>query len=154
MKKIKYLFLIFLVFILTSCGHIEDQNGVDDYSVVTISDETIISRRMNTSNMGSFYTTKDFNNKLSGTYRVNKLSGIVEFRNFNVGSRYLSFEFDFTCTSGNALVAIVSNNKIVKKVEANSKVEFEVTNNGHEYYILLVGERAKAKVSYTIKAYN
>ena len=72
---------------------------------------------------------------------------IEEFK-FNTSS--INFTLNFTVNSGNAMAAIVSNCKIVKKVEANNVISFDVTNSKTYYNIYLIGESANAVLEYTI----
>ena len=68
--------LALIVLCLTSCSHVEDTNGPDDYSIVTFSDEDylsgghyVISERVS---KGSSY----INNELKGIFKAHKISGI------------------------------------------------------------------------------
>jgi hypothetical protein len=139
---------------LTACSHIEDTNGEDDYSVVTFSDEDIIGGRGNTTTVGVIETNSYLNDKLKGTYKVSKLSGIIEIAEFDSKKKKINFDIELTCESGNVLIAIVSDGEIVRKIEANQEVNFEVSNNKEEYRILIIGESAKASVKYQVKGYN
>lgn len=154
MKKILCLLVLFMLITLTGCSHIEDSNGEDDYSIVTFSDRDIIDGRTNTTTVGTVETHSYANDKIKGTYKVSKLSGIVEIATFENDKNTISFEFEFTCESGNALIAVVSDGEIVKKIEANQTLNFDVENNKEEYKILLIGESAKVSVKYQAKAYN
>ena len=148
------LFLAFVLLSLTSCSHVEDTNGSDDYSIVTFLDEEIIHGSRLTSTFGTFKTNSHINDKLKGRYRVSKLSGVVEVNTYETNKQNIKFEFEFTCKSGNAMIAIVANNKIVKKISANQDVTFDIRNMGHEYKIVLVGESAKVRISYVVNSYN
>ena len=154
MKKILCLLVLFMLITLTGCSHIEDTNGADDYSIVTFSDSDIIDGRSDTISSGTIKTSSNTNDKLKGSYKVSKLSGIVEIVTFENDKNTISFEFEFTCESGNALIAVVSDGEIVKKVEANQTLNFDVENNKEEYKILLIGESAKVSVKYQVKGYN
>jgi hypothetical protein len=49
------------------------------------------------------------------------------------------------------MLVIVSKGRIVKKIEANEKVNFDITNSNDYYNLLLVGESAKVSLKYKIK---
>ena len=53
---------------------------------------------------------------------------------------------------GNAMLVIMSDGKILKKIEANQQIEFQMISDIGEYDVFLVGESAKVSVSY--EAYN
>ena len=53
MKKLfTILFILFLSLTLTSCSHIEDTNGPDDYSLVEISNDEIVSGKSYSTSVG------------------------------------------------------------------------------------------------------
>ena len=150
MKRVILVLMILMVLPLTSCSHIEDTNGPDDYSVVTITDEKIISGVYSTMCVGVFETEIEVSDELTGSYKVSKLSGITEINTYRSRKDLITFNIEFTCESGNAMIVIISNDEIIKKIEANQNVTFEVTNTDHQYKILLVGESAKASINYEV----
>lgn len=154
MKKFLCLLLLFMVFGLTSCSHIEDTNGPDDYSLETFSDEDIIYGSSTSTTFMVLETYSVLNGKSTGSYSVGKLSGVITVLEDDWSNRKLKFDIKFTCESGNAVVAVVSNNQIVRKIEANQDVIFEVVNSGYEYEIVLVGESAKVELKYEITSFN
>ena len=150
MKKILCLLLVLLSIMLSSCSQIEDTNGPDDYSIVTFTDEDILNGRINTITMGVFESSSFINGELKGTYKVSKLSGLVEIEKITSNKSSVNFDIDFSCESGNAMLVIVSNGMIVKKIEANEKVNFDIVNSNDTYKLLLVGESAKVSLKYKI----
>lgn len=150
MKKIICLLMLLMLVTMTSCAHIEDSNGPDDYSLVTIKDEDIIKGFYSTLSVGSYKSSVHIDDKLNGTYKVSKLSGIVNVAEYDCDNETISFDIEFTCDEGNALVAIVSNGMIIKKIEANQSEKFDVDNNGKYYEILVIGESAKLAIDYTV----
>ena len=150
MKKILCLLLVLLSVMLSSCSQIEDTNGPDDYSIVTFTDEDILKGAINTITIGVFESSSFINGELKGTYKVSKLSGMVEIEKISSDRSNINFDIDFTCESGNAMLVIVSKGRIVKKIEANEKVNFDITNSNDYYNLLLVGESAKASVKYKV----
>lgn len=150
MKKILCLLLVLLSIMLSSCSQIEDTNGPDDYSIVTFTDEDILNGRINTITMGVFESSSFINGELKGTYKVSKLSGLVEIEKITSNKSSVNFDIDFSCESGNAMLVIVSNDMIVKKVEANEKVNFDIENAKYTYKLLLIGESAKVSLKYKV----
>ena len=150
MKKILCLLLVLLSVMLSSCSQIEDTNGPDDYSIVTFTDEDILKGAINTITVGSFRSSSFVGDELKGTYKVSKLSGMVEIEKISSDRSNINFYIDFTCESGNAMLVIVSKGRIVKKIQANEKVNFDITNNNDYYKLLLVGESAKASIKYKV----
>lgn len=151
MKKILCLLLVLLSVILSSCSQIEDTNGPDDYSIVTFTDEDILKGGINTITVGSFRSSSFIGDELKGTYKVSKLSGTVEIEKIRSDRSNINFDIDFSCESGNAMLVIVSNGIIVKKIEANEKVNFDIVNGNDAYKLIIVGESAKVSLKYKIK---
>lgn len=151
MKKIFCLLLLTLVTVtMTSCSHIEDTNGEDNYSVVSFTDEDILSKGHYYISVGSITSRRKTGDLIEGRFNVSKLSGILEIDNFKYSSQYFKFNYDFVCKTGNAMLAIVSNNQIVKKIEANSGSTLKLDNNKKYYSIYLVGESANVLLNYQI----
>ena len=150
MQKVIFLLLFLFVMFLTSCSHVEDMNGPDDYSVVTFSDEDILNglnygRTTYVSRINSY-----LNNKLYGEYKVRKMSGLDKIFEYRTDEKYICFELNFVCESGNAMLVLLYEGKIIKKVEANQTLNFEILNQGDEYRMLLVGESAKVSIAYVV----
>ena len=150
MKRILCLLLIVMLFSLTSCSHIEDTNGPDDYSLTTLSEENILNRKGSTTTVGTVRTKSLIGGNLKGSYKVSKVSGVSTIIKFECKGTTVKFEIDFTVTSGNAILAVVSDGTIVRKIEANQVVEFEVNNSKDTYQLVIVGESAKANIKYNI----
>ena len=155
MKKILcFILLVFMSITMTSCTHLEDSNGENDYSVVSITDEDILSFGHSYISVGSFTLRKKTGDLIEGTFKVQKLSGILQIDEFKYNSQYFTFSYDFTCTKGNAMLAIVSNGEIVKKIEANTNSSFKLNNNKKYYTTYLVGESANVQLNYKINSSN
>ena len=94
MKKVlMILFVCLLMIVLTSCQHIEDSNGPDDYSVTTFTDEDILKGYNSHISIGMFRNSSYSNGVLKGTYKVSKLSGIYKVNNFKYNNTIINFEF-------------------------------------------------------------
>lgn len=149
MKKISKLLLIGLsVLSLSSCGQIEDTNGADDYSIVTISDERIISGS-SYSMMGSVSSHKTTNTYSKGTFKCSKFSGVHEINSFTTKSNQLKYTIDFKVESGNCVLAIISDDEIIKKVEANTDTTFTLPYSSKQK-LKVVGESAKFELEYYV----
>ena len=98
------LFLAFVLLSLTSCSHVEDTNGSDDYSIVTFLDEEIIHGSRLTSTFGTFKTNSHINDKLKGRYRVSKLSGVVEVNTYETNKQNIKFATVFIVNHLNTFV--------------------------------------------------
>ena len=155
MKKFLLVLLVSLLMVnLTGCNHIEDSNGPSDYSITTFTDEDILKGYNSHISIGMFRSSSLKNGILKGTYKVSKLSGIFKVDNFKENSTIVNFTIQFICEEGNAMLAIVSEDKIVKKIEANSDLSFDLPNNGNDYKLLVVGESAKITLNYSVMAFS
>ena len=150
MKRILCLLLMVMLFSLTSCSHIEDTNGPNDYSLTTLSEENILNRNGSTTTTGTIRTKSLIGGNLKGSYKVSKISGVSTIISFECKGNTVKFEIDFQVTSGNAILCVVSNDAIVKKIEANQAIEFEVNNSKDTYQLVIAGESAKANIKYNI----
>ena len=152
MKKIFFIFMLFLVLTLSSCSHIEDTNGPDDYSLVTLTEDDILNRPNSTITVGTIQSNSKIGNKAQGSYSATKISGVTTIAEYNTINSSISFEISFTCSEGNGLLAIVSNGEIVKLINPNETLSFTLNNSGYQYKIVVAGESAKLKVTYTINS--
>lgn len=154
MKKILIILLVLLVMTLSSCSHIEDTNGPNDFSVVTFTDEELLKGFNSYSAFGMMRNSTYINNVLNGSCSVAKLSGLYKIDSYRNNDAIINFNINFTCEEGNALLVIVSNEQIIKKIEANSEVEFNLDNNQDRYDLIVVGESAKLSLKYQVTSYN
>ena len=152
MKSIIFTILLIFTVLLTSCSHIEDTNGPEDYSIVSFTDEDILSGKNSVFVVGSTKSQSKNNNKLVGTYKASKISGIEKIAEYRSDRENISFTIKLTCESGNALVVIVSNNEIIKKIPSNDSMTIDVINNKKNYKILLVAESAKISLEYQVES--
>ena len=155
MKKIMLLLLSCIsIFALTSCGHIEDSNGPDNYTVVTITDEDIL--RGGNSHMSLMATSGSsiINGRLRGEYNAEKFSGVFKVGEYDSDKKTININVNITCESGNAMVVVVSDDRIIKKIEANQNFDCNVDNTYDDYIIYVVGESAKLSVKYQIGGLN
>lgn len=148
MKKV----IIFLMIIFTSCfiscsscKHIDDTNGDDDYSLCQISDENIING-MNSISAGSIKTSK--NN--SHTLRINKFSGVNSIYKEIIKNSTVTINAKVTLDSGNLRVVVVGNKEILFDFVINGSSTYTLPSNVGSYQIKIAGETAKFKIEYTI----
>lgn len=133
MKKI--LIILMFLFILVGCsiGQIEDKNGPDDYTVVTITDKQILSNNNKYMEYGSVTVTKD--NKT--VINISKFSGIKEVLKF---TKKTDVTISSIVEKGNFRIIIVTSDNNLKDIEINKKVD--VTFNSGDK-LKIVGESAK-----------
>ncbi len=147
MKKIKAISLVILslimAFTLTSCAHIKDTNGKDDYSLNTITDEEIIN---STSSVVS--TSIGIQKGDEYTYKFGKISGVKVITTFDF-TGYLLVETNLEITKGNAKLVLVNDGKIIKTFNNNQADNYFGRISG-KCYLKLAGE--SAKVTLTIEA--
>lgn len=143
MKKI---LLVILLFLLSGCsiGQIADTNGDDDYSIETISNDEIIDGTSSFS-VGSLETSTNGVNK----YKVNKFSGVKTIDTFRLNNSIFTIEVDCTVSSGNFMLALTTDKKIVKEFNINSSDSFTINNFSGTYYLKIVGESAKFNITYS-----
>lgn len=143
--KIKY-FLIIILFSLTliSCGnsHIEDTNGIDDYSLCYFQREDLIKNTNSTSYMSS---ESSFDNKF--TYSCKRLSGSNKIRTIETNGDNVKFKVEVNIESGNALVGLVNDNSIIYIFPLNETSTFTLSKNYSKVYFKILGESANIKVS-------
>lgn len=146
MKKIFTIGLFLVLSLsLTSCGHIEDTNGDDDFSIQTITEERILS--------GSSYSMTSskkvtINNKT--TMSVKKFSGVYTLYDFDLeDDENLNFTIYSEVTKGNFKMVLTQDKKIVKNIPINTINDFSVSNKG-DYKIKLVGESAAFELSFLV----
>jgi hypothetical protein len=146
--------MIITLFSITSCSKVEDTNGLDNYSIETFSDDEIINGAKFTYTFGQYTSSSEWYGNLTGKYKVLTLSGVSTIVAYDTANEIIYFEIECTCEKGNALVAVVSNDRIIKKIQANETINFEISNNGYSYRIVVVGESAKMTVKYTVESYS
>ena len=152
MKKFLLVLLICLLMVnLTGCNHIEDSNGPSDYSITTFTDEDILKGYNSHISIGMFRSSSLKNGILKGTYKVSKMSGVFKVNNYkDSNNTIINFDIQFVCEEGNAMLVIVSDDNIVKKIDANSDLSFDLPNEGNNYKLLVVGESAKITLNYSV----
>ena len=152
MKKILCILMLLFVLTLTSCSHIEDTNGPDDYRVTTFTDEDILQGPH--SLIEEFSSEKSVMNSghLEGLYKAKKMSGIKKVAEYDYNCPIFLFTFRLDCEEGNAMVVVVANGEIMQRVEANTgSVKFRLYKDVKKTYMIYVlGESANITFTYDV----
>jgi len=145
MKKIILLFLVLCSFCLVGCGHIEDTNGPDDYSLCELSFDNIINGISSSTEMVS--SNIQIGNKC--TVKVKKFSGVKKIDEFRLNSDNFSINLSCEVASGNLMVVLVKDDKLIKEFVVNKDNQSFTINNGDgKYYLYVLGESAQYKIVY------
>ncbi len=146
MKKYIFLLLLGCLMLITSCGleHIEDKNGPDNYMLSTLTEDDII-KGTNIISSGSVYSTVGSKH----TEKVKKFSGVSKVLKINDSSERTIY-INFKVTSGNGIVAIVSNEKITYFFETNTDTYVTLKAN-QEYIVKVVGESCNYELTIDVK---
>ena len=141
MKKVKVLVVamvcLMLALSLSACiGHIEDTNGDDDFSLVTITDSDLVSGKSNSLTNNSMKTT--IGNKT--THKYGKFSGIITLETIRVTTGK-TITTTMSVTAGNCRLVLVKDGQIVYDFNINGSDS--VTLESGTYYLRIAGESAK-----------
>ena len=143
-RLLTIIFIIFLSITLTSCSHIEDTNGPDDYSLVKISDEEILGVRSASTKIGSFQTQAGRTIKV----KVSKFSGVENLQSFKTTNSDITFTVSVTVTSGNFKAMLVQEGKIIHTFNNNVSNQVVTVKQGTGTVSLYVaGESAKYNIT-------
>lgn len=123
-----------------SLEQIEDTNGPDDYSLVTITDEQIANERKSTPTVlmsrGLLSNKVDFtSNKFSGVYLIAHIYSLLE-------SSYEVDLLEFEVTEGNFKMVVVNEGKIVATIEPGQTEPVCVENVKGDLSLVIAGESA------------
>ena len=142
--KLKFFIIIFFSLTLVSCGisHIEDTNGIDDYSLCYYKEEDL-SGSINCTTFKSIES--DTNNKF--TYSCKKLSGLFKVKTIEPNGDNVKLKVEVNIVSGNAVVGLVSNDQIVHIFPLNQTSTFVLSSRYSKVQLKILGERATIKVS-------
>lgn len=146
----RILLLVLLLFLVVSLGacsykHIEDTNGENNFSIVSISDDKIISKSQNLT-YGSVRTTKNGET----TLKIKKMSGVMDLEKTKVDDQGLIYSVESTVNSGNFRIVVTLAEKIISDIEVNCKTDITVPNTKGTYVLKIVGESANFTMKYKI----
>ena len=153
MKKTEsFLLTIIFLFILVGCSHIEDTNGTDDHSLVTLTDADFL--RGYSSGVSNMSVSKTVNEMTS--FSVKKFSGIsVLERKIRASGEDLEIRTDTGLASGNLRICVVRDNEeIVAEIDVNGNDEILIENANGVYTIVIGGESADFSFTYIYKLWK
>ena len=138
----KRFFLLILLIIsistLCSCSHIEDKNGIEDYSLTTISEQDILDNKYSQIKTNSIMNSS--NNKI--TFTVKKFSGEELIKTFNLSNKTMTFTSNIKLYSGNLRIVLCSNDRILKDFSINGDDSFTLSNYTGKIRLICAGESA------------
>lgn len=148
-KLFNYVLIIFIFsLLLTGCeyGQIEDTNGIDDYSILTISDKQIKEGPNSRFVKKSNWSTKDN----VTTLKIEKFSGIFLLRTTKLTTKTLTYNIESNIEKGNFRIVIVKDNEQIIDVPINSIERVTINNADGKYQIKAIGESAQFVMSFEI----
>ena len=139
-RLLSIIFIIFLSLTLTSCSHIEDTNGPDDYSLVEISNDEIVSGKSYSTSVGKLTTQTGRTIKL----KISKFSGVENVQSFKTTNSDITFTVSIEVTQGNFKAVLVQNNKIIHEFNNNQNNQIVTVSKGTgSVAVYIAGESAK-----------
>ena len=134
---------LILCLTLASCGQIEDTNGPDDITPVTITDEDIVKK--STSAVTSSQLITNSNGKK--TVKVGKFSGVTELDSLRSDGKKV-LVFTVKLTSGNLRLCLVRDGKIVAELPIDGSEHTVALPDDDRYSLRAAGESAKYTITY------
>ena len=153
MKKLLiFILTAFVLFSLTGCSHIEDTNGMDDPSPVTLTDADFL--KGHNSGITSMSVSKTVNEMTS--LSVKKFSGItIMEKKIRASGEDIEIKTDTALAEGNLRICVVRNNEeIVAEIDINGNSELCIENANGVYTIVTGGENANFAFTYTYRLTN
>lgn len=139
--------LIVLWFYDPKFEHIEDKNGIDNYSLNTITDSNIIKL-----NCGPLYETDNEYIIDDSKISLIKFSGVMEIHGEDYNNESLQIDLkNLKITEGNLQTVLLVDNKIIHKFNSNeSNQSFKVDNISGYVALRIAGESANFEMEYYI----
>lgn len=149
MKHKITIFLLFFV-ILTGCSkmHIEDTNGLEDYSLQEITEEDILTSTRVLYQM-SIENSKIENGVQIVSKSANVFTGVDCLEKLTIKSPF-TITITTSLEAGNFRVVIIKDGQIIDDGLINGTFTKTYTESG-KYQLKIVGESAKFKISYSIE---
>ena len=150
MKKILSIFtLLALLLSLASCSHIEDTNGPDDYSLVSLTDEDILAKERVIKRL-----SKRSSNGDTTTYEVKRISGVEDILVFSADrNELLTLDVTVTATEGNLKVALIHSDEIIETIPINGgEHTVKIENFEGRFYLRLAAESAACMIEATLSS--
>ena len=129
---------------MVACGQIEDTNGADDFSLVTITQKDLVGGGFSSKAMTARF---DVNGKIE--YSVGKFSGVevVEEVRVKQGASSVTFAVNTTLESGNLYVYVRHDGQIVGELAIGQNDTLTLENPpAGKYELCTAGESAKFKL--------
>lgn len=141
-KMFLCLVLIFLIITLTSCSHIEDTNGLDNYELTTITKDDVING-MNSNSFGRVEGHSTF----SGSLNIKKFSGVSVLDHRKIKNKDVSIKLITNVENGNFGLFVITDNHIYD-VPINQEYNLNLGLYTGDCTIKYAGESAEFKVTY------
>lgn len=127
--------------------HIEDTNGINNYSLNTITDRNIIKL-----NSGPLYETENGNTINDSKLSLTKFSGVMEIHGKDYKNESLQVDLkNIKIAEGNLQAVLLVDNKIIHKFNSNeSNQSFKLDNISGYVALRIAGESAKFEMEYYI----
>lgn len=121
--------------------HIEDKNGPDDYSLVSISDVQIIDKTMGCMGPG---WSKSFKHPNKVKFHSDKFTGVYEvlYANYIGDSDFDLVITDFVVTEGNMKMVVVHEDEIIAVIEPGEYNEIYIEGLSGYVSLRIAGESA------------
>lgn len=130
-----------IMLINSDLEHIEDKNGPDDHSPVSITDAQIIANDMGSMGSGSATSFKHPNRI---KFLSKKFTGVTEILYANIigkGDFVLSI-YDFVVTEGNLKMVVVNEDKIIAVIEPGEEIDILIEDISGYVSLRIAGESA------------
>lgn len=147
MKKLLLICILSsLIFILSSCSHYIDTNGIEDYTLETLQEKDFyISNRV--LEVNSYTSNK--NNEL--VYRVEKLSGVRVLKAIRPKGVTTTVSVTLEVNCGNVRACLIANQEIVYEFLINDTSTYTIRESSDTFYFKIAGESANIKCTLKIK---
>lgn len=142
-----FIILIVLWFYDPEFEHIEDTNGIDNYSLNTITDRDIIKL-----NCGPLYETDNDNTINDSKLSLIKFSGVMEIYGEDHTNENLQIDLmNLKITEGNLQVVLLVDNEIIHKFKSNElNQSFKLDEISGFVAIRIAGESANFEMEYYV----
>ena len=142
--------VLLLIPILTACGHIEDTNGPSDPTVVTITDDKILS------GVNSYTQVMAVKTEVGrrATYKADKFSGVTTVISipYAVGTE-MPIRTSILCEEGNLRVVLIHEDEILCDLPLGEGQVTVISEPRRDYKIKIAGESTKfsLELEYEVK---
>jgi len=148
LKIVRVLICILLLGSLVGCmKQIEDTNGDEDFSIVSISDEKICS------NVNSYVAFNSYSVENDGfkTVSIKTFSGVDTVDKTVVFNQSLTYNIDLTVKKGNFRLILIKDREIIWEFPLNESSSYTVNNGSGIYELKIAGESAEFSINFSIE---